>query len=345
MTGDRRDPAAVAEGLTRWFVTGHPEAVEVRIDPPTRPSAGLSSETLLVELSWRDGDGAHHQSLVARLAPAGEGLFPTYDLRAQALVQERLGATVVPVAAPVAMEEDVGWLGTPFLLMKRIPGRVLLDHPPFLTGGWLHGCGPEDQRALHAQFLDVLAAIHRLDWAGLGLQGLARGTGLGGELDWWSRYVRWASGDAPPQVVADALAWCAANRPRPEPPACLLWGDVRFGNVIFDESLRPRAVLDWEMASIGPAEVDVGWFLAMHAESVATVGTDLPGFPDASATTAAYETRLGRALVDLEWYEVFALVRAAAIMVRMARLLVAQGISDSWLSGNPMLARLRKRLG
>jgi aminoglycoside phosphotransferase (APT) family kinase protein len=274
----------------------------------------------------------------------GEGLFPTYDLRSQALVQERLATTGVPVAAPVAMEEELEWLGAPFLLMERIPGRVLLDHPPFLVEGWLRDRPPDDQDALHAGFVEVLARIHGLDWRSLGLAGLAKGVGLAGELDWWTRYVGWAAGDAPPAVVADALGWCATHLPRSEPPPGLLWGDVRFGNVVFDESLRPAAVLDWEMASIGPPEVDLGWFLAMHELSVETAGTDLPGFPDAAATTARYEELAGRELADLAWYEVFALVRAAAIMVRMARILAAQGIEDSWLAGNPMLARLRTLL-
>jgi aminoglycoside phosphotransferase (APT) family kinase protein len=99
------------------------------------------------------------------------------------------------------------------------------------------------------------------------------------------------------------------------------------------------------MASIGPPEVDLGWFQAMHELSVEASGADLPGFPGAAETAARYQERLGRELADLTWYEVFALVRAAAIMVRMARLLAAQGVEDSWLSGNPMLARLRTRLG
>ena len=75
------------------------------------------------------------------------------------------------------------------------------------------------------------------------------------------------------------LAWCAANRPDGEPPAALLWGDVRLGNVVFDPATcRPRAVLDWDMASVGPAEMDLAWFLGLEALQVELTGMAVAGF-------------------------------------------------------------------
>ena len=338
--GRGREAEGVATGLAAWWRAKHPDHRDVRVAPPTRPSAGLSSETFLVDVSWRGGGS----SLVLRLPPPGDGLFPAYDLAAQALVQEQLGQTVVPVAAPLAVEEDASWLGATFLLMTRVPGRLLADFPPFLTEGWLHESSRAEQRAVHVGFAGVLADIHRLDWRGLGLGSLARGEPpyLACELAWWSDYLRWA-GESPP-VVRRALEWCIARCPDGEPAPSLLWGDVRLGNVIFDESPRPVAVLDWEMASIGPAELDVGWFLALHEQSVRTAGEDLPGFLSRDEYVAAYEQRLGRELSHLDWYEVFALVRSAAIMVRVAAVLAQDGVDDSWLRGNPMLAELDRRI-
>src|SRR2546430_12257364 len=47
-------------------------------------------------------------------------------------------------------------------------------------------------------------------------------------------------------------------------PPVLCWGDVRIPNVVFGDDFRARAVLDWEMASIGPPELDIGWYLVIH---------------------------------------------------------------------------------
>ncbi len=321
-----------------------PDWAGLRLSPLSRPATGLSSETLFAEAAWSTGSGPATAELVMRLPPAGEGLFPTYDLRAQAEVQDRLASTSVPVARPIAFEPDPAWVGAPFILMPRVAGRVLATQPPFLKAGWLREAGEEDQAALHRSFTDVLGDIHRLDWQALELGFLSRpgGTDIEAEIDWWADYLDWASDGHPLPVLADALAWCRETRPEQLPGSCLLWGDVQFANAVFGEDLRPAAVLDWEMASIGPAELDLGWFLALHRMTVDTCGSDLPGFPGRSATVAAWERRVGRPAVELEWFETFAVLRSGAILVRVARLLAADGVDDSWLTrGAPQLELLR----
>jgi aminoglycoside phosphotransferase (APT) family kinase protein len=111
--------------------------------------------------------------------------------------------------------------------------------------------------------------------------------------------------------------------------------------VLVADDMTVAAVLDFEMASIGPAELDLAWFLVLHRMTVERCGGDLPGFPDRAATIRAYEERRGRTLDDLRWYEVFAALRSGAIMVRAARLLSRLGVDDSWLTrGNPTVTLL-----
>ena len=99
------------------------------------------------------------------------------------------------------------------------------------------------------------------------------------------------------------------------------------------------------MASIGPAEVDIGWFLGLHTLQVETAGADLPGFPDRGTMIAAYERRLGRELLPLRWFEAFALVRSASIKLRAARLLGDAGAEAvPALKGDRTTARLRRLL-
>lgn len=340
-----RDLEALQHGLQRWLQSRADEGDTVTVTSMSRPAAGLSSDTLFVDATRSGPLGNRREELVARLPPPGAGLFPRYDLGAQAMLQQQLATTSVPVAAPVVYEPGEAWIGTEFLVMPKVPGRVLATFPAFVATGWLFDAPPGLQRSLHTNFLDVMVGVHRLDWHALGLDGLARGHTplVKAEVDWWSDYLDWVSDGSPLSELAEGMRWCRANIPSPEPAPSLLWGDVQFANAVFGDDGSIAAVLDWEMASIGPAEMDFGWLLALHSMSIATNGgVDLPGFLDRDAAIDRYSSALGRPLVSLEWFETFALVRSGAIMMRIARLLADQGIDDSWLTrGNPTIARLR----
>ena len=118
----------------------------------------------------------------------------------------------------------------------------------------------------------------------------------------------------------------------------LLWGDVRLGNVIFGDDLAPRAVLDWDMASIGAPEHDVAWFTMLESTTRTLLGQHLDGFPDRDGTIAQYESLSGRALHDFEWYETLALIRSTAIMARIGYLHRAAGLpSPLPIEDNPLL--------
>jgi aminoglycoside phosphotransferase (APT) family kinase protein len=338
-----RDLEAVRHGLIRWLRARRPDGPGPRVAPIGRPATGLSSETLFVEVDWAED----HESLVARLPPNGDGLFPLYDLAAQGRVQETVAGAGLPAVVPVAVELDDAWVGAPFLLMPHRAGRVVRADKPFLRTGWLAEAAPDEQAHLHAGFLDLLAGIHGIDIAGgrwdvlPGGAPSVRNSTLAGEVDRWAQYLAWASEGDTPAVFADAVTWCRRRLPDPEPPSSLLWGDVQLGNVLVADDMTIAAVLDFEMASVGPAELDLAWFLVLHRMTVQRCGGDLPGFPDQDATVAAYASRLGRPLADLRWFEVFAALRSGAIMVRAARLLTRLGVDDSWLTrGNPTVTLL-----
>ena len=347
-----RDHEEVRAGFERWLGAWRPEATAITVAPIERPATGLSSETVFVEVDWQLGGALEHASLVARLPPNGDGLFPTYDLAAQGELQAAVARAGLPAVVPLAFETDEHWVGAPFLLMPHVGGRAVRADVPYLRSGWLAEAGPEDQARLHARLVDLLAAIHRLDWQALGCErilgidtGKADRRRLAAELDRWRAYLEWAGEGDAPAVFEDAVTWCTAHLPDPEPPTSLLWGDAQLGNLLVDDGFDIAALLDFELASLGPAEVDLAWFCVLHRMTVARCGGDLPGFPDEQATVAAYEARLGRPLADLRWYEVFAALRSGAVMVRAARLLSRLGIDDSWLTrGNPTVDLLDELL-
>ena len=152
--------------------------------------------------------------------------------------------------------------------------------------------------------IDVVAAIHREPL----VEGLR--VGLAAELDYWDDYLDWM-GDAP-DGLRDAYAWCRDHAPLAnEPTPVLLWGDVRFGNIVYDEkTLSPKAVLDWDMVSAGPPEMDIAWLTALDAVGRGTHGpVRVPGFGTATRRSNASNGFRPHA-VDFDWYEIFALVRA-----------------------------------
>lgn len=318
----QRDLEELRTGLTRWL--GRP------VGSIERPAPGWSCETLIVE-----------GELVVRLPPVADGIFPAYDLAQQAAVQTAVGAAGVPVAGPARYEPDVAFLGAPFIAMPFVAGPIPGEFTP--ADEWLLGL-PDDRarRSVWRSFLDTLVAINRAPTEGLGLR-----VGLASELEWWDRYLGWATDGSPPLALADALAWCRHHRPAGEPPPSLLWGDVRLGNVIFEpEALGPRAVLDWDMASVGPAELDLAWFLALEAVQTDLTHMTVPGFGARADAIAVVEGGLGRTLVDLDWYEIFALVRASAISTRIAILFERAGQQSRFTLGqDPTLAAALTRIG
>jgi aminoglycoside phosphotransferase (APT) family kinase protein len=122
----------------------------------------------------------------------------------------------------------------------------------------------------------------------------------------------------------------------------LNWGDARLSNVIY-RAFRPVAVLDWEMATLGPAEVDLGWFLYFQRFFSEGLGVpDLPGFPAREAAIHGYEQLAGRTMDDLFYYEVFAAWRNATIMLRIADIYETRGLlsPDSGAGQNNVATRM-----
>jgi aminoglycoside phosphotransferase (APT) family kinase protein len=321
-----RDPDRVLAGFVEWLHQRDPQSAPELIGHE-RPPVGYSTETLLVDIR-RDGRDERVERLVLKLPPAGPAIFPTYDFVAQARVQEAVAAAGIPAPVPVQVEHDPRWLGSSFLVMPAIAGHIVAELP--LQDHWLTRAEPELSAAVHGHYVDLVADVNRIDWRAAGLADALAQRDDAAEIEHWRRYLAWyADGEQPVALLEEGLDWCASHQPASEPPASLLWGDVRLGNVIFDEDRTPTAVLDWEMASIGAAEHDLAWLLSLEDIPRELLGRTVPGFLDHDAVVARYESRLGRPVRDLEWYEILALVRSTAILTRIAHL--------DELAGRPVL--------
>jgi aminoglycoside phosphotransferase (APT) family kinase protein len=324
----RRDPGKMAARLAEWFAHvlppgSRPEVLDVGAPAGT----GMSSETLLVDVAWSapGDDEPAPGRYVVRLAPDASAypVFPSYDLELQRRCLQLVGArTTAPVPAVPWHERDPSWLGSEFLVMTRIDGVAPVDIPPYVFTGWLVEAAPEDLTRLQAGAVDVLARLHVLDAERDDLAFLGRPehgpSALDQALGGQRAYYEWAREGVRYPVVERLFDRLEVTRP-PEPAGTIVWGDARIGNILFRD-FTPVAVLDWEMAAWGPAEIDVAWMIWMHAffqdlaERAGAPG--LPGLLRQDDVAAAYEAATGRTLGDLDWYIRYAILRHAIITIR-----------------------------
>jgi len=341
----------MTKGLDHWLGQWAPaHRAGSRVERIERPDSGWSSDTLLTTIRPAiDGvaDGEPVSELVVRVAPAPEvSSFPADDFDLQAAVMRALRLSGLPVPTVLAVESDPDWLGTPFLVMTRAPGRVVGDTPAL--DPWLAALPSATQRRIHEDYLDALATIHRFEWRDADLSGILRDAGpvLDAELVWWSNYVDWASAGDPAPVLAAHMEWCIDTAPATTHAPSLCWGDARLGNVLLLDDGSVGALIDWELASIGPSEMDLGWYLALDRLTTKVIGRTVPGFLGRDQAISRYQDHIGRSVEHLEWHEIFALVRSVAINERQARLAAARGVPYPGIAGkdNPMLDYITRRI-
>lgn len=308
---------------------------------------GYSSLTYLAEVQWSAGAPEPATREVLRSAPFGPSVFREYDLALQVDCMRRL-AHVVPTPTVVAHEPDPGPLGQPFYVMAFVDGRIPDDNPPYALVGWLKDSPPELQRMHYEQGVDLLARLHQVRPSEVGLDDhLVRPalgpTGLDQQVAIWRDLLAWGRGGTAQPTIDAAWRWLDEHRPADPGRDVVLWGDARISNVVWAEDGTPRAVLDWEMAGSGPGEVDLAWFLWMDRQFTDVFGAPrLEGFPGEDALVARWEAAVGHAAADLDWYLVFAGVRFATVMTRVALRSKADGLvpADSDVERNHLGTRL-----
>ena len=348
----QRDPAELTATLTEWLGTvlpdgANPEILEV--DAPA--SSGFSNETILTRARWTEGSERAEHRLVVRVHPTRHTLFLDADFSHQYTVMKALqGIPGVPVPVLRWYEDDTKYLSVPFFVMDHVEGRVPADNLPYTMEGWLLESTPEEQATLWWDGIETLAKVHQLDWKELGLGFLAEdphgAPGLDREMAYYRSFLDWAAQGRPQPTTEAIWDWLVEHRPTETGPLVLSWGDSRIGNIIWD-NYRAASVLDWEMASVGQAELDLGWWLYFDRQFSEGLGVARPaGFPSHDETVARYEALVGRTMNDLLWYQVFAGFRFAVIMCRLADLLVGSGLlpDDSDMGTNNLATQFTATL-
>jgi len=335
--------------LHRWLRV-RLNADSLSISNASSPEAGgWSNETHLFDASWTASGSIHTRRLVLRLAPSGPAMFRDYDLARQVhclrYLRER---SACPVPELVADDLDGSVLGRPFYVMDFVDGQIPADdRPTFSEAGFLAEADVRAQRRFYDNCIDALASIHETRVDASCAAKLARGsagtTALEKEVRWLSDLSNWGRGPAPQPTLERAFAWVLANLPN-DASAVMLWGDARPANMVVRD-FEIVALLDWELASLGPAELDLFWFLEMNR--MRANGRSLPGFPTSAATITGYEARSGRIVRNAEFYTLYSALKIAVLMLRHLRVAVDRGQIPEHhrvLTDNTATRRLRELL-
>jgi aminoglycoside phosphotransferase (APT) family kinase protein len=219
----------------------------------------------------------------------------------------------------VGYEADGSVLGSPFYVMAHVPGLILRGDLP--AGVELP---PRDAHDLALAMFDSLADLHSVDIGASGLDTFWRGPGyVARQVAGWSQRYRAALTDDVPDAQ-DVMAWLVDHQPE-DVAARLIHGDWRFDNLVLDprDLSSVRAVLDWEMATVGDPLMDLGASLAYWVQAdddpvfqmFRRQPSNLPGMPTREEIVAHYLDRTGLALPGVGWqfYEVYGLFRLAVI--------------------------------
>ncbi|MCZ2525800.1 phosphotransferase family protein [Streptomyces sp. HB2AG] len=249
---------------------------------------------------------------VVRRPPLGHVLATAHDMAREHRVISALHPTSVPVPEPVLLCEDEEVLGAPFYVMQFVEGT------PYRTAKELSALGPQRTRAVVLELVDTLAALHSVDPAEVGLADFGRPEGfLERQLRRWGKQLE-ASRSRELAGIDELHAELGARLPASPAPA-VVHGDYRLDNVLVDSDDRIRAILDWEMSTLGDPLTDLG-LLVMYSDRpagddspVANTGA-APGHPAVQELIERYAERSGRDVSGINWYTAFACFKLAVIL-------------------------------
>jgi len=325
-TENSRSAADVRAGLQAWLAEQLAPATDLSVSELTSTAGGLSSEMYFFSAAWTDERGHRHENdFVIRMRPDFHQVIPDPDAIFQYELMKRIGeSSSVPVPRVWLAEAASTPVGSPFFLMERMPGTVF---QPGGTTTWT----PEELTVLYDNALGTLADLHRIDPADrFEFVGWPGKTALDGVLAQAERWYTWTKAGRDLGVLDVAFDWVKANQPDNDASA-VCWGDARPGNILVDDDLSVTAVLDWEMAVLGPPEVDLGWWLLFERASHEGFGLPTPvGVPTREQTIALYERHLGRSVQDIHYYEILAGLRLGIISVRLLDLNGYGELGASW---------------
>ena len=249
---------------------------------------------------------------VLRRKPPGVLLPSAHAVDREFQVISALAAQSFPVARSYALCTDDAVIGSMFYVMDKVEGRIFWDLK-------LPGLTPPERRAIYEAQTDTLAALHAFDPDAIGLADYGKaGNYFARQVGRWTKQYR-ASEIEPIASMDRLIAFLPESLP-PEGPSRIVHGDFRLDNMILaPDRAEVRAVLDWELSTLGDPMADfsyllIGWAIPASLRN-GLAGADLEalGIPSVEETVERYAARTGLKPANLDWLYAYNLFRLSAI--------------------------------
>jgi aminoglycoside phosphotransferase (APT) family kinase protein len=299
------------EAVTAWIVEHVAD-----ISPPlsfTLIAGGHSN------LTYRFVDAAGRAGVLRR-PPLGHVLESAHDMSREHRIVSALQGSAVPVAKTLGLCEDPAVNQAPFYLMDFVDGAVLHDADA------ARKLSEAQRYSLGNHVIDVLAALHQINPDDVGLGELGRKEGyLARQLKRWIK--QWeATKTHEIEEMDEVIRLLSTGQPE-QIGTAIVHGDYRLGNFIVGDG-RLRAVLDWELCTLGDPLADVGYLLNSWVEpeddGTGITPVEVGGFPSKAQLCERYQAATGRDLAQINYYRAFSHWRLAAI---------GQGVYKRYLVG------------
>ncbi|MER7457008.1 phosphotransferase family protein [Micromonospora sp. NPDC126480] len=273
-------------------------------------AGGKSNLTYLLRVGDRE--------VVLRRPPLGHVLATAHDMGREFRVISSLAPTDVPVPAALLLCDDPDVIGAPFYLMERVGGEV------YRTRTQTDPLTDEQRRGLAMAMMDTLAALHTVDPAAVGLGDFGRPEGyLARQVRRWSGQLD-RSRSRPLPGIDELRDRLAATVPEGANAGRIVHGDYRLDNLLATvDPVAVRAVLDWEMATLGDPLADLGLLLtywdvlggsdAAEGNPVADGLGPRAGFPSGAELIDRYAGRSDVDVGPLHWHVALGCFKLAVI--------------------------------
>jgi aminoglycoside phosphotransferase (APT) family kinase protein len=316
-------PGVDLERLRPWFAANVEGATggELRAE---LISGGRSN------LTYSISDGSH--TWVLRRPPLGHVLPTAHDMSREFTVLDALAPTDVPVPHPYAFCDDTAVNDAPFYVMEKVDGLILR------TPAEIGSLTKDEARRCAEELVDVLVAIHAVDYPAVGLSEFGRPDGyVERQVRRWGE--QWERSKTRELPAIDELARRLRAALPESPPPTIVHGDYRLDNTMLapDDPGRVVAVLDWEMATLGDPLADVGLFLLYYGRDEGATGgvgatiSPAAGFLTRDEVVERYAKESGRDVSQLDFYEALAAYKLAIILEGIhARFLMGKTVGEGF---------------
>ncbi len=253
------------------------------------------------------------RTYVLRRKPPGVLLPSAHAVDREFQVISALHAQGFPVARPHTLCTDDSVIGSMFYVMDKVEGRVFWDLK-------LPGLTPAERRAIYQAQTDTLAALHRFDPDAIGLSDYGKpGNYFARQVGRWTKQYQASEIDTI-EAMDRLIAFLPESLPA-DGPTRIVHGDFRLDNMILaPDQARVRAVLDWELSTLGDPMADFSYLLiawvipATLRNGLAGADLEALGIPSVEETVARYAEKSGTAPpANLDWLFAYNLFRLAAI--------------------------------